>query len=55
MKFGQVEDPSIIDFTLPKDHNRTQEILKNVLILMEEQLNKFKLTKLMLHLLMFQN
>ena len=28
MKFGQVEDPSIIDFTLPKDHNRTQEILK---------------------------
>ncbi|WP_159479205.1 DUF72 domain-containing protein [Chryseobacterium sp. 18068] len=28
MKFGQVEDPSKIDFTLPKDHSRTQEILK---------------------------
>lgn len=28
MKFGQVEDPSIIDFTLPKDHPRTEEILK---------------------------
>ncbi|MGC4129096.1 MAG: DUF72 domain-containing protein [Bergeyella sp.] len=28
MKFGQVEDPSIIDFTLPKDHPRTLEILK---------------------------
>lgn len=28
MKFGQVEDPSLIDFTLPKDHFRTQEILK---------------------------
>lgn len=28
MKFGQVEDPSQIDFTLPKDHSRTQEILK---------------------------
>ena len=28
MKFGQVEDPSIIDFTLPKDHSRTSEILK---------------------------
>jgi hypothetical protein len=27
MKFGQVEDPSIIDFTLPKDHPRTKEIL----------------------------
>lgn len=28
MKFGQVEDPSQIDFTLPKDHKRTEEILK---------------------------
>ena len=28
MKFGQVEDPSQIDFTLPKDHPRTGEILK---------------------------
>jgi len=27
MKFGQVEDPSIIDFSLPKDHARTQEVL----------------------------
>ncbi len=27
MKFGQVEDPSQIDFTLPKDHSKTQEIL----------------------------
>ena len=29
MKFGQVEDPSSIDFTLPKDHPRTKEILEN--------------------------
>jgi len=28
MKFGQVEDPSKIDFTLPKDHSRSNEILK---------------------------
>jgi len=28
MKFGQVEDPSKIDFTLPKDHPKTSEILK---------------------------
>lgn len=28
MKFGQVEDPSKIDFTLPKDHSRTKEILR---------------------------
>ena len=28
MKFGQVADPSQIDFTLPKDHPRTKEILK---------------------------
>lgn len=28
MKFGQVEDPSRIDFTLPEDHPRTAEILK---------------------------
>ena len=28
MKFGQVEDPSSVDFTLPKDHSRTKEILK---------------------------
>lgn len=27
MKFGQVEDPSKIDFTLPQDHPRTKEIL----------------------------
>lgn len=29
MKFGQVEDPSIIDFTLPKDNAQTKDILKN--------------------------
>lgn len=29
MKFGQVEDPSQIDFTLPPDHPRTREILQN--------------------------
>lgn len=28
MKFGQVPDSSQIDFTLPKDHPRTKEILK---------------------------
>ncbi|WP_297983160.1 DUF72 domain-containing protein [uncultured Chryseobacterium sp.] len=28
MKFGQVEDPSKIDFTLPKDNSHTKEILK---------------------------
>ena len=28
MKFGQVEDPSLIDFTLPKDDAKTKEILK---------------------------
>ena len=28
MKFGQVPDPSKIDFTLPKDDPRTKEILK---------------------------
>lgn len=28
MKFGQVDDPSGIDFTLPKDHPQTKEILK---------------------------
>ena len=28
MKFGQVEDSSQIDFTLPKDHVRTLEVLK---------------------------
>ena len=27
MKFGQVADPSQIDFTLPKDHPKTQKIL----------------------------
>lgn len=27
MKFGQVEDPSLIDFTLPKDDAKTKEIL----------------------------
>ena len=29
MKFGQVEDPSQIDFSLPKDHKRTSDILKS--------------------------
>jgi len=28
MKFGQVEDPSKVDFTLPKDHPKTKDILK---------------------------
>lgn len=28
MKFGQVEDPSQVDFTLPKDHAETAQILK---------------------------
>ncbi len=28
MKFGQVEDPSIIDFSLPKDHPNTAKVLK---------------------------
>lgn len=28
MKFGQVEDPSSVDFTLPKDHYRTSQILE---------------------------
>lgn len=28
MKFGQVEDPSQIDFTIPKDHPKTKEILE---------------------------
>lgn len=28
MKFGQVEDPSKIDFTLPKDHPKTKKILE---------------------------
>lgn len=28
MKFGQVEDPSKVDFTLPKDHIETSKILK---------------------------
>ena len=28
MKFGQVEDPSLIDFTLPKDDAKTKEILE---------------------------
>ena len=28
MKFGQVEDPSQIDFTLPPDHPKTADILK---------------------------
>jgi hypothetical protein len=29
MKFGQVEDPSKIDFTLPKDHPKTKKILSH--------------------------
>lgn len=28
MKFGQVEDPSLVDFTLPKDHSQTIKILE---------------------------
>lgn len=28
MKFGQVEDPSSVDFSLPKDHPRTSQILQ---------------------------
>ncbi len=28
MKFGQVEDPSLVDFTLPKDHPETRIILE---------------------------
>lgn len=28
MQFGKVEDPSKIDFTLPKDHPKTKQILK---------------------------
>lgn len=28
MNFGKVEDPSLVDFALPKDHPRTSEILK---------------------------
>jgi hypothetical protein len=28
MKFGQVADPSQIDFTLPKDHPQTKFILE---------------------------
>ena len=28
MKFGQSENPEFIDFTLPGDHPRTAEILK---------------------------
>ena len=28
MKFGQVEDPSNIDFTLPKDHEKAAQVLK---------------------------
>lgn len=28
MKFGKVEDPTQIDFVIPKDHPRTKEILK---------------------------
>ncbi|MCL1665358.1 DUF72 domain-containing protein [Elizabethkingia ursingii] len=28
MKFGQVEDPSLIDFTIPKDHINTSLVLK---------------------------
>lgn len=27
MKFGQVQDPSLVDFSFPKDHERTEEIL----------------------------
>lgn len=28
MKFGQVEDPSLVDFSLPNTHLRTLEVLK---------------------------
>ncbi len=27
MKFGQVDDPSNVDFTLPQDHPQTKNIL----------------------------
>lgn len=27
MKFGQVPDPSLVDFSFPKDHSRTEEVL----------------------------
>ncbi|EOR28518.1 hypothetical protein L100_15940 [Elizabethkingia meningoseptica ATCC 13253 = NBRC 12535] len=30
MKFGQVEDPSLIDFSLPNDHDITSAILKKI-------------------------
>ena len=30
MKFGSVETPEIIDFTIPKDHPKTKEILNKV-------------------------
>lgn len=38
MKFGQVEDPSLVDFTLPKDHPETAKILKNTKSKKEMQL-----------------
>ena len=28
MKFGKVDDPSSIDFTLPEDHVQTKEVLQ---------------------------
>lgn len=28
MKFGQVEDPSLIDFTIPQDHINTSLVLE---------------------------
>ena len=28
MKFGQVEDPSLIDFSIPKDHISTSLVLE---------------------------
>ena len=38
MKFGQVEDPSKVDFTLPKDHSKTKEILKQKGFLSEQNM-----------------
>jgi len=39
MKFGQVEDPSLIDFSLPNDHDITSAILKKI----KKVLKKFML------------
>jgi hypothetical protein len=28
MKFGKIDNPETVDFTLPKDHPRTKRVLK---------------------------